>query len=61
MNIDYKKYIVENFPEVFEDQYRIFKNGDEEILFYKNDNSFIYWNNLEMIDITQYVEQIFYF
>ena len=59
--MDYRSYITSNFPEIFENQYRIYKDGDEEIIYYKSDDTVLYWNNLMHLDITKYIEEIFIF
>lgn len=59
--MNYKEFIINNFEETFPDQYRIYREGDKDIIYYAREDSFVLWNNLEYTDVTEFFKEIFKF
>ena len=51
--MEYKEIIRQCFPEVWPNQYLICKNFDKEIIYYADDDEFLYWENLYCEDVTE--------
>lgn len=51
--MEYKEIIKNNFKEVWPNQYLICKNFDKEIIYYADDDEFLYWENLYCEDVTE--------
>ena len=51
--MEYKEIIKKCFPEVWPNQYLICKNFDMELIYYADDDEFLYWENLYCEDVTE--------
>lgn len=56
-----KEFITNNFPEVWENQYSLFKDESLEITFYSDTNEFYLWEGLYHLDITDFMKTILNF
>ena len=51
--MEYKEIIKNNFKEVWPNQYLIVKNFDKEIIYYADDDKFLYFEDFYCEDVTK--------